>query len=162
MIFSEPSFKSISKLQVYPDVYKWTAYPITCWLETIWRQFEQLRAEKKRIPPYVVETLAMLERTLNFSQTGNTKVLCKKMMDYFGLSLGLIQDGCPMLRSDIITFDENEETVSILHVKWPTKPKTTEPLVASMKSHTLNYGHSHFEVIRCFLRGCIATHVRVF
>ena len=112
----------------------------------VWMKLKPLVEQQKPINPYYLELTAMLERSLNFSQTGNTKVLTKKMMDHFGLSLGMVHDGSPYLRSDICSFEASTDSISIFNQKWPTHPISNHPLISSTCSHILNYGKNHFEV----------------
>jgi hypothetical protein len=131
---------------VYPSIYKWTAYPVTCWLEAIWKQEKGNILKRKAVSPYVVEFTSMLERSLNFSQTGNAKVLTKSIMDQVGLSLGLVRDGMPVLRSGLVIFDKTLEAVVVRDAEWPVNARKQQPMVASVKSHTINYSLEQYNV----------------
>jgi hypothetical protein len=96
----------------------------------------------------MLELTSALERSLNFSQTGNAKVLVKGLMIPLGLALGIIKDGMPMLNRDIIEFNPTSGSgigVAINAETWPLDSKRL-PSIASKRSHLLNYSDIHFEV----------------
>lgn len=93
---------------------------------------------------YWIELTASLERTLNYAHTGNARVLTKGLMDPLWLSLSVIHDGLPSISKLVVPSALVVNQVDIRLVDWPTK--SGEPLMASKKSHLVNYGDEHYQV----------------
>ena len=113
-------------------------------MERIWQQ-ERNKVEKgEPVTIYHVEFMSMLERCLNFSQTGNSKVLCKRLMDQTGFSLGIVQDGLPVVWPELQPLNSLwEGQFMIKRELWPVHPKTKYPLIASKCSQLFHYGEHH-------------------
>lgn len=68
-------------------------------------------------------------------------------MDPLWLSLSLIHDGLPCLSPLLVLSPVTYSPIDIRMMDWPTKKDA--PVVASKRSHLLNYGSEHFEVSIC-------------
>ncbi|KAF8054494.1 hypothetical protein FPV67DRAFT_1682577 [Lyophyllum atratum] len=141
----------------FPNLYKWVSYPITLLLESFWKEIEERHRALKPVSPYTQELVCMLERSLNFCQTGAGKVIVRGLMEEAGLALGLLTDGMPMLWSgvNLTRFD----CPSIIADRWPTQRRTNKPAIASKRSMVINYGEQHAEVYqaRFFIEHTLVT-----
>ncbi|KAH0825872.1 hypothetical protein J3R83DRAFT_7741 [Lanmaoa asiatica] len=139
-------FLNIScRLQVIPQIYKWTAYPIASVIEHLWDRSQHLLDDRKPILPFLIENVAMFERILNFATTGNAQVLLRQLMDRAWLSLGCITDGLPCVSDEFIHHASFSTDTLILGVKsWPIDDKSRCPQTASKRVQVLTYGQSHY------------------
>ncbi|KAI9456721.1 hypothetical protein HD554DRAFT_2177974 [Boletus coccyginus] len=138
------------KPDLIPKIYKWTTYPITTLLESLWQQVQPVLNEPggAYVKPYIVELVAMLERVLNFAHTGNAQVLVRGLMDRAWLSLGCLIDGCPCVSDDFIGHQSLGTNRIVYHTShWPVDPSTHLPLMASKRVLELTYGHRYY---RCY------------
>ncbi|KAG1849284.1 hypothetical protein DFJ58DRAFT_729576 [Suillus subalutaceus] len=60
--------------EAFPHVYQWTTYPITSLLECIWEHFLPVLTKGGKPAPQVIELCSILECTLAYAHTGNSKV----------------------------------------------------------------------------------------
>lgn len=101
------------------------------------------------VSPYIVEFTSMLERCYNYGHTGSAKVIIRRLMDTFWLSLGIKHDGFPCL-SPIFRPLLLGTTLSGLEKRlgssWPSEVATKEPLFASSKAQIFAYGKTHWIV----------------
>lgn len=124
-------------------------------LEILWDKVVEAHDKKEGVKPYELELICMLERTLNFSQTGSTKVIVKSLMEECGLGLGLVNDGMPVLWNGVSRNSRNE--IYLCPSFWPTHSRTNRPLIASARSMELNYSLLHAEVSGIITNTCVAT-----
>lgn len=93
----------------------------------------------------------MLERCYNYCHTGSGKVVIRKLMDTFWLSLGIKHDGFPCLSPEfrlLLTSPSLSFVEYRLGSAWPSDTETLSPLFASSKAQIFAYGKKHWEV--CF------------
>ena len=99
------------------------------------------------VDPVELETVAMLERALNYAHTGSARVLTKRLMDRAWLSLSVVNDGLPCISNSFIQAGSlSSGLVTVRRDKWPVHPITRIPLTASQRSQELTYGKAHFAV----------------
>ena len=60
----------------------------------------------------------MLERALNFAHTGNTRVLSRRLMDHFWLSMGIVYDGVPSISPSLGISTESNQLVNVNADLW--------------------------------------------
>jgi hypothetical protein len=115
----------------------------------------EMKAIEKKVhtDPFHLELIASLERVLCYCHTGSTAVFATSLMSPLGLSLGAIADGFPMIHPAI--FEQPTLMAAMAHDllvdgrKWPLKD--TYPAIASKRSQTITYSHSHFMVSLPFI-----------
>lgn len=122
-------------------------YPLTCLIEHLWKKHEPVLKEGHVVDPFELETVAMLERALNYAHTGSARVLTRMLMDRAWLSLSVVNDGLPCISSSFIPAGSlSSGLVTIRREKWPVHPVTHVPLTASQRSQELTYGKPHYSV----------------
>ncbi|KAI5999940.1 hypothetical protein EDD15DRAFT_2362477 [Pisolithus albus] len=134
----------VFRQDVLPSIVEWTTFGLCTALRVLW-SMHQLNLENGiPVPPYCVELTAALERALNFSHTGNPKVLSKGLMDPLWLSLSCMSDGMPCV-SPIVSLETSEHlTLRVRRSEWPVSTRTAYPEVCSRRSMLLNFGLPHF------------------
>ncbi|KAH7917084.1 hypothetical protein BV22DRAFT_1052696, partial [Leucogyrophana mollusca] len=133
----------VFKPQLLPQVVQWTSYGICCLLEDGWKDSKTLITNKQKVPPYMVETISMLERTLNFGHTGNARVLTRGTMEPAWLSMSLLQDGLPSISPMFALGAADQPTIKVRERHWPIESATGLPRLASQRSQILTYGNDH-------------------
>lgn len=99
------------------------------------------------VNPFELETMAMLERTLNYAHTGSARVLTRTLMDRAWLSISVVKDGLPCISNTFIQPGSLASgMVSIRQDTWPVHPGTQMPLTSSQRSQELTYGKPHYAV----------------
>lgn len=102
---------------------------------------------RQPISPYIIETVAMLERSLNYAHTGNGRVLMRKLMDPAWISLGCIADGLPCISEILISHPSFfQKSINVVMNKWPVIGVGRQPRTASKRVQELVYGAKHYEV----------------
>ncbi|KIM65726.1 hypothetical protein SCLCIDRAFT_8157 [Scleroderma citrinum Foug A] len=137
---------------IIPDLFKYASYPITALINLFWKKFNGRLRAGSVIDPCTVEFVSMLECTLNYAHTGNTAVLCKKLMDCSWFSLGLLEDGFPALSDAFIALGAlSMEQLVVCGDNWPVESRTCRPLTSSRRSQQLMYGKAHYKAYEaCF------------
>ena len=136
--------------QVFPDLYKWVAYPVATLIKMLYAAEKVTTSVDKNRCPFRLELIASLERTLCFCHTGNTAVLATSLMRPLLLSKSVVKDGFPMLTTVFhqkrlcMAFDQG---LIIDPSKWPAKDGY--PAVASKRSQIVTYSLQHFMVSLC-------------
>lgn len=104
--------------------------------------------KKKAVNPYVIEAIAMLERTLNFGHTGNASVLIRKLMGPARLSMGCLTDGLPCIADTFIRHQSIKiKDLQVVSDNWPVVNRgTRQPHTASKRVLQLTYGDKFCEV----------------
>ena len=104
------------------------------------------------ISPHDVELMSMLERTLNYAHTGSGRVLTRTLMDRSFLSLGIINDGFPVINMDFMDFNQIVyRKVVVLTDHWPVDKQTKAPLICSRRCQHLTYSEGYAQVCTCFI-----------
>ncbi|KAG6371988.1 hypothetical protein JVT61DRAFT_9006 [Boletus reticuloceps] len=130
---------------VIPELFQCTTYPLTCLIEHMWKKHEPALKEGYIVDPFELETMAMLERALNYAHTGSARVLTRMLMDRAWLSLSVVNDGLPCISNSFIQAGSlSSGLVTIRREMWPVHPATQIPLTASQRSQELTYGKPHF------------------
>ncbi|KAF8122097.1 hypothetical protein EV363DRAFT_1405218 [Boletus edulis] len=130
---------------VVPELFQCTTFPLTSLIENLWKKHEPNLKEGYVVDPFELETIAMLERALNYAHTGSARVLTRRLMDRAWLSLSVMQDGLPCISNSFIQAGSlSSGLISIWREKWPVHPVTRMPLTASQRSQELTYGKPHF------------------
>ncbi|KAI6102263.1 hypothetical protein F5141DRAFT_1135721 [Pisolithus sp. B1] len=134
----------IFKQDVLPSIVEWTTYGICTALRSLWDMHESNLETGLSIPHYYVELTSALERALNFSHTGNPKVLSRGVMDPLWLSLSCVADGMPCLSPLVYTSSTENEMLRVRRSDWPVSTRTAYPEVCTKRSLVLNYGVPQF------------------
>lgn len=133
--------------QIIPNIFQWTTFPITSLLTTLWSQYEPRLDHISEIDPHIIETVSILERTLNYAHTGSAKVLTRGLMDVSWLSLGVIFDGLPTLSNNFASHPALVSgSLTLLTESWPVYISNGRPLISSRRVQLYNYGEQHYEV----------------
>ncbi|KIN99500.1 hypothetical protein M404DRAFT_10368 [Pisolithus tinctorius Marx 270] len=128
------------KQDVLPHVVEWTTYGLCSMLRHLWKRYNRELQHGRRVPHYVVEITAALERALNFAHTGNARVLSRGVMEPLWLSMSMMLDGIPSI-SPIISLDFAQGiSIAFNRSDWPTCTRTGYPETCSGRSITYNYG----------------------
>ncbi|KAG1721838.1 hypothetical protein EDB19DRAFT_1917044 [Suillus lakei] len=129
-----------------PLLFAWATFPLTALLEKIWDTHKDTLVEGAVIDPCLIEFTSMVERALNFSHTGNARVLCRRLMDRAWISLGIIHDGLPSI-SDTFVANGSLTTGNLVirQESWPVDQDTRRPLTSSRRTQELTYGKDHYE-----------------
>ncbi|KAI0682677.1 hypothetical protein BC835DRAFT_1424143 [Cytidiella melzeri] len=150
----------------YPNLYLWTSYPIASAMEALFRQMRSAIAD---IPPpgahqdlddddenaraqqavladlsmkhcYLIEMTAMLERSANYGQTGNVRVITRTLMDYFGLSAVILRGSLPYLNNLVNFGIQDKRPVVVINLtQWP-RDKFKQLLTSASASIQFHYG----------------------
>jgi len=133
--------------QIVPELFECATYPLTCLIEHLWKKHEPSLKEGYVVDPFELETMAMLERALNYAHTGSACVLTRTLMDRAWLGLSVVNDGLPCISSSFIHGGSlSSGLITIRREKWPVHPVTQIPLTASQRSQELTYGKPHYSV----------------
>ena len=110
----------------------------------------QLKCIEESKPPsyFATEIIAMLERALNFAHTGNTRVLSRRLMDHFWLSMGIVYDGVPSISPSLGISTESNQLVNVNADLWPIDKQTNRPLTCSLAAIKFAYSEAHAQVRR--------------
>lgn len=142
-----PLFVVPTHKQVIPDLFQCATYPLTCLIDYLWKKHEPSLKEGYVVNPFELETMAMLERTLNYAHTGSARVLTRTLMDRAWLSISVVKDGLPCISNTFIQPGSLASgMVSIRQDTWPVHPGTQMPLTSSQRSQELTYGKPHYAV----------------
>ncbi|KAI6038227.1 hypothetical protein EDC04DRAFT_2604217 [Pisolithus marmoratus] len=134
------------KADIIPELFKCVMYLVTALIEMIWAKHKQDLQDKRNIDACTVEVMSMLERTLNFTHTGNAAVLSTRLMDRAWLSLGLLSDGFPALLDTFIAHGAlSMGQVTVRRHEWPVEAETRRPMMSSKQAQQLTYGKAHYE-----------------
>ncbi|KIK22156.1 hypothetical protein PISMIDRAFT_11857 [Pisolithus microcarpus 441] len=132
--------------EMIPDLFKCGTYPITALIEMFWKKYGVEAGNQRMIDASTIEVMSMLERTLNYGHTGNAAVLTKRLMDRAWLSLGLINDGFPVLADTFIAHGALQMgNIMVRRQSWPVEADTYRPMTSSKRSQQLTYGEAHYE-----------------
>ncbi|KAI6008094.1 hypothetical protein BKA83DRAFT_4506125 [Pisolithus microcarpus] len=133
--------------EMIPDLFKCGTYPITALIEMFWKKYGVEAGNQRMMDACTIEVMSMLERTLNYGHTGNAAVLTKRLMDRAWLSLGLINDGFPVLSDMFIAHGALQQgDIMVRRQSWPVEAETCRPMTSSKRSQQLTYGEAHYEV----------------
>ena len=128
---------------MFPYVYEATAYPVQVALEGNWELAKAQLRRGEPVAPYIVEMIAILERTLNFIFTGSARVIdYGPMYDLFA-GRAMLETGYPCFPADLFNFSTHD--FYILPSKWPTNDDGT-PKVSSRASQIFNCREHHWQV----------------
>ena len=90
--------------------------------------------------------MSILERTLNYAHTGNTRVIATSLMKPLFVGQSLIKHGTPTF-SDVLRLGKTSgDRPYIPDRYWPRDALTQQPRVASKRSQILTYGAEQWEV----------------
>lgn len=137
----------MSRPQIIPNLFQWTTFPITSLLDAVWSQYERQLDNEPDIDPHVIETVSILERSINYAHTGAARVLTRGLMDVSWLSLGIIFDGLPTLSKHFASHPGLVSgSLTLLPESWPVYTSNNRPLTSSRRVQLCNYGERHYEV----------------
>ncbi|KAG2146603.1 uncharacterized protein EDB93DRAFT_1250884 [Suillus bovinus] len=129
-----------------PSLFAWATFPLTALLETIWEMHSNTLVDGAVIDPCIIEFTSMVERALNFSHTGNARVLCRRLMDRSWISLGIIHDGLPSISDAFVAYGSlNTGKLVIRQELWPVDQDTRRPLTSSRRTQELTYSKEYYE-----------------
>ncbi|TFK59557.1 hypothetical protein BDN72DRAFT_905733 [Pluteus cervinus] len=140
--------------KAFPELYKWMTYGICVVIERIWKRWAFQLPLGVRPDPDLVELVAVLERTLAYAHTGNTKVLASSLMRPMWLVISLFKQGLPVF-APAIQFTER-----FIHVPLGAWPHGDDgmPASASMRAQVFNFEDQQFEVFAAHFRIFLAIH----
>lgn len=151
-------------LQVFPQCYLWTGYPLSVAIDILWdrlrRQYLSYHALSPTVPfspssaYYTVSLISALERTLAFGFSGSPVLFIRRAMDRLGLSRGILDYGFPWLDSAIVErhLETNPHTreenyyISINHMFWP---KDADGYVMQMSQRSIAAKYSAEFTVVC-------------
>ena len=107
-------------------------------LEDLWQSQQQVLKEEKPVSFYLIELVAVLERTLTFAYTGDARTIATGLMHPFGLQRSLLENGLPTIVSSIEMGKEIAETFAMQPDLWPMT-RDHVPAVASKRAILLTY-----------------------
>ncbi|KAG2063879.1 hypothetical protein BDR04DRAFT_1163227 [Suillus decipiens] len=129
-----------------PSLFAWATFPLTALLETIWEMHSNTLVDDAVIDPCIIEFTSMIERALNFSHTGNARVLCRRLMDRAWISLGIIHDGLPSISNAFVAYGSLSTGKLVIRQElWPVDQDTRRPLTSSRRTQELTYSKEHYE-----------------
>ncbi|KAH7904419.1 hypothetical protein BJ138DRAFT_1166511 [Hygrophoropsis aurantiaca] len=136
----------ILKPTVFPNIYKWTTFGITSLIKNLWAFANELIQNNRKPATTLVEITAVLERTLAYAHTGNTKVLTNGLMKPLWLVKSLVNNGMPTF-SPAVRFSAIEGSPPVFHElkDWPIVKGDGCPALASTKAQLITFGQQHFE-----------------
>ncbi|TFK71093.1 hypothetical protein BDN72DRAFT_937466 [Pluteus cervinus] len=134
----------------YPAVYQWMTYGLCTVLELIWEYAQPFLQGATLPPPELVELTAVVERTLAFAHTGNTKVLSRALMKPLWIVQSLLEHGVPMFPPALILSHLMKPPIVLPLSIWPMVGH--QPATASERSQIITYGDNHFQVFLAHMR----------
>jgi hypothetical protein len=143
--------------QAYPAIFDWVTYPVQSMLEAAWSASKNPRKPDGLPSPYLVEIIALLERTLAYAYTGSAKVLSRALMDPLYTSRSLIQQGFPTINKAIVSMETSrttqENVVVISQQGWPLASDRKSPAMCSTACQKMYYSStmSHVSTIGCIV-----------
>ncbi|KAG1849455.1 hypothetical protein DFJ58DRAFT_729535 [Suillus subalutaceus] len=140
--------------EAFPHVYQWTTYPITSLLECIWEHFLPVLTKGGEPAPQVIELCSILECTLAYAHTGNSKVIATSLMRPLWLVKSLLEQGLPTFTPSVQFSHTPCVPVAISPSEWPTLTNMNVPTITSKRSQILTYGNDHFEACIVSFRLC--------
>jgi hypothetical protein len=135
----------LSSLQVYPNLYNWTTYPLVTFLEQIYEQAENAVKHGKRPEPVWIEICCAAERALNYMHTGNTAVIATSVMNPLWIGRSIVKDGFPCFNPRIVAIRANS-TITITDRKWPWDSTKHRPKSCSERCQVFTYNQNHYNV----------------
>jgi hypothetical protein len=141
----------------FPNVLKWTAYPVNMAQKQLYSQFMALPSTPAAVADaaihagqhYHMELISMFDRCTAVAFTGSMKVIPRKlgMLMWFGSAVhaGLL----PCFNPDVVNFEatQNSDELVIINAKhWPRDQSTGRPLQSSSRTHEVEYGVAFKEV----------------
>lgn len=116
----------------------WTSYPISVAIKNVYDHYKK-DTNLPAVPTkcYDLELISSMERAASFGQTGNARVVIKKVMDPLYLSLSIMQGRMPSF-SGIVSLKRAHGTFAVDASKWPTDKHGT-PLLASSAAIKFHY-----------------------
>ena len=151
-------------IKAYPNVYLWTSYPLACVQRLLYKQTMRYRRTRGHADEdqdhygvdvagtgtarcYHLELVTMLERLANYGQTGNVRVITRRLMDMFHMSTVILRGSLPYLGGHILLdVHSNVPTIEITLEDWPCDEKTTFPLISSFAALRYYYGKDYSDV----------------
>ncbi|KAI6038238.1 hypothetical protein EDC04DRAFT_3090907 [Pisolithus marmoratus] len=129
-------------------------------MEMIWAKHKQDLEDKRSIDTCMIKVMSMLERTLNFTHTGNAVVLSTRLMDQAWLLLGLLSDRFPALSDMFIAHRAlSMGQVTVRQHEWPVEAETWQPMTSLKQAQQLTYGEAHYEHTRWMMWGDVITEI---
>ena len=145
LYLSMPLF--IALLQVFPELYNWTTYPLVNLIERMYDQIVPLLEQSQYPEATLVELCAAAERALNYMHTGNTAVIATSVMKPLWVGNAIIRDGLPCFNPQIVSMKVNAP-ISVFAENWPYDEARYQPKSSSLACQLFSYGpgNSHFNV----------------
>lgn len=135
----------IPLLQVFPELYNWTTYPLVNLIERMYNQTLPLLDQAKFPDATLVELCSTAERALNYMHTGNTAVISTSVMKPLWVGNAIIRDGLPCFNPKIVSIKVNSP-VSVFSENWPYDEARYQPKSSSSACQLFSYDISHFNV----------------
>jgi hypothetical protein len=126
-------------------VYVWNTYPLTTFLEEIWKEGLGDLQAKKAPRTALVELCSAAERALNFMHTGNAAVIATGVMNPLWIGRAIVQDGLPCINPKIAQPIKGK-IIRIMADQWPFDENKHIPKTASKRAQRITYGDGHFNV----------------
>ena len=161
---SGPSIRQIKpylfifRHNVFPNLLKFTMYPINVAQKSLYSCLQNLMASSEQrgtpqvTPYYWTEVIAL--RCTAVAYTGGMKVVPKKlgMLFWFGLAVhaGFMLTFNPSIiqvpDDDDNNTNSDTDGLKVLSAQWPVDAKTYRPLQASSQTHEIEYKEHFLEV----------------
>lgn len=137
-------------LQVYPNIYNWTTYPITVLLERLWNTYRPNASVVVPINPFAVELCAVLERALNYAHTGHARVIATGLMNPLFVGMSLIDHGTVTFSNSVSLGERNGKCPTIIETLHPRRSRTKAPITCSQAAIKFAYSESMWLVSTYF------------
>lgn len=150
---------------VYPDIMKWTTYPINAAQR---RLYDKL-VEKAALPVsqgglpmaichYWTEIVSVMDRCNACGYTGSMKAIPKDIGTVLWVGPSLHEGKLPCFNPAVVEFtlgDDTGDWIRVHGAKWPFNEHTRRPLVSSNRTQTVEYGEDFLQVSSFFFWGAL-------
>ena len=94
-----------------------------------------------------LEAIAMFERVNNYGQTGNVKVISRRLMDPFYLSAIILKGALPFTHDAIRFVRKKGKFEAVINMQyWPQDPNTHAPFLSSLAGIKYHYNATEAKV----------------
>ena len=153
-------FLFIFRHTVFPNLLKFTTYPINVAQKSVYSRLKNFmassdqKATAQATPYYWTELIALFDRCTAVAYTGSMKVVPKKLGTLFWFGLAVHAGFMPTFNSSIIQVPDDSdnnhgsetEGMKVIASGWPVDAKTYRPLQASSRTHEIEYKERFLEV----------------
>jgi len=139
----------------FPNVLKWTAYPVNSMQKQLYEQFMAKLASadddklSKAMLHYGVETMSMLDRCTAVGYTGSMKIVPRQLGKIMWFGSAMHAGMLPVFNPELLDFSPvgtSDHLVDIRGDLWPRDASTGRPLQSTSRAHEIQYGAAFKEV----------------